>query len=427
MSTRLYDIPKGMTLDAMIESTSTVAVDMKAIDGFVSFASTLRSPNHTQAFFFNIYETMEGAAASNNAGNTNAEEDPNENVPDDVVLIEETAGQIAFDYICAGKLLENEDEKENGDAQAQGSTILAADPLVGDKPRDTSAAQSHRLGHTCSGISTHHALPGMTHRPSLPRLKDVTLLRGCFVVEMLICGGRTKLDLIRSSTTLQHGRYADKELEQWHISFYTIVTNVNGSLEAVDCYTNSTRYDMVLEYCSTRVGPHQIRYGATVVLGSIHELDLIRSSTTLQHGRYADKELEQWHISFYTIVTNVNGSLEAVDCYTHSARYDMVLEYCIIVLHPSLTSSGHLRRCSMADTQITSLSSGIRYGARVLLGSIHELDLIRSSTTLQHGRYADNELEQWHISFYTIVTNVNGSLEAVDCYTHSARYDMVLQ
>ena len=143
MSTRLYDLPKGMTLDAMIESTSTVAVDMKAIDGFVSFASTLKPTNHTKAFFFNIYETLEGAIASNNAGNTNAEEDPNDNVPNDVVLIEETAGQIAFDYICAGKLPDNEVEKEKGDAQ---DSIPAADPLVGDESRDTSTAQSHHLG-----------------------------------------------------------------------------------------------------------------------------------------------------------------------------------------------------------------------------------------------------------------------------------------
>eukprot|EP00984_Skeletonema_dohrnii_P011194 scaffold4446_cov78-Skeletonema_dohrnii-CCMP3373.AAC.1 len=55
------------------------------------------------------------------------------------------------------------------------------------------------------------------------------------------------------------------------------------------------------------------------------QLYLIRSSTTLQHDRYADKELEQWQTSFYTIITNVNGSLEAVDCHIHSARYDMVL------------------------------------------------------------------------------------------------------
>eukprot|EP00985_Skeletonema_marinoi_P026116 scaffold19938_cov110-Skeletonema_marinoi.AAC.1 len=113
------------------------------------------------------------------------------------------------------------------------------------------------------------------------------------------CRRLSKLSLIKSSTTLQHGRCADKELEQWNISLYIIVTNVNGSLEAVDCYIHSARYDMVLE-----------------------------SPTTLQYGRYADKELEQWNISFYTIVTNVNGSLEAVDCYIHSARYDMVLEYC---------------------------------------------------------------------------------------------------
>eukprot|EP00984_Skeletonema_dohrnii_P023313 scaffold12383_cov98-Skeletonema_dohrnii-CCMP3373.AAC.5 len=68
---------------------------------------------------------------------------------------------------------------------------------------------------------------------------------------------------------------------------------------------------MVLEYCRRP-----------------SKLGLIRSPTTLQHGRYADEELEQWNISFYTIVTNVNGSLEAVDCDIHSARYDLVLEYC---------------------------------------------------------------------------------------------------
>eukprot|EP00984_Skeletonema_dohrnii_P032092 scaffold25525_cov98-Skeletonema_dohrnii-CCMP3373.AAC.1 len=90
------------------------------------------------------------------------------------------------------------------------------------------------------------------------------------------CTPPSELNLIRSPTTLQHGRCADKELEQWHVSFYTIVTNVNGSLEAVDCDTHSARYDMVIEYCTPP-----------------SELNLIRSPTTTQHGRYADKELEQ--------------------------------------------------------------------------------------------------------------------------------------
>eukprot|EP00985_Skeletonema_marinoi_P015699 scaffold8178_cov94-Skeletonema_marinoi.AAC.3 len=70
-------------------------------------------------------------------------------------------------------------------------------------------------------------------------------------------------------------RYADEELEQWHISFYTIVTNVNGSLEAVDCYIHSARYDMVLECCRRP-----------------SKLGLIRSPTTLQHGRYAYKDYD---------------------------------------------------------------------------------------------------------------------------------------
>eukprot|EP00984_Skeletonema_dohrnii_P016729 scaffold7474_cov143-Skeletonema_dohrnii-CCMP3373.AAC.1 len=96
---------------------------------------------------------------------------------------------------------------------------------------------------------------------------------------------------------------------------------------------------MVLEYCRR-----------------LSRFDLIRSPTTLQYGRYADEELEQWNISFYTIVTNVNGSLGAVDCYIHSARYDMVDEYGGRG-EPNLASSGHLRRCSMADTQMKRLSN----------------------------------------------------------------------
>eukprot|EP00984_Skeletonema_dohrnii_P031112 scaffold23202_cov83-Skeletonema_dohrnii-CCMP3373.AAC.2 len=86
----------------------------------------------------------------------------------------------------------------------------------------------------------------------------------------------TELDTIQSPTTLQHGRYADKQLEQWQTYFYTIITNVNGSLEAVDCHIHSARYDTVMKCAGG------------------HPMDLIRSPTTLQHGRYADKQLEQW-------------------------------------------------------------------------------------------------------------------------------------
>ena len=47
-----------------------------------------------------------------------------------------------------------------------------------------------------------------------------------------------------------------------------------------------------------------------------------------------------------------NGPLEAVDCDLGSVGYDMVLEYV-----SSLTSSGHLRRCSNAGTYEKSMSS----------------------------------------------------------------------
>eukprot|EP00984_Skeletonema_dohrnii_P031465 scaffold23990_cov117-Skeletonema_dohrnii-CCMP3373.AAC.1 len=50
-------------------------------------------------------------------------------------------------------------------------------------------------------------------------------------------------------------------------------------------------------------------------------------------------------------MANCNGSLKAVDCHIHNMRYDMVLESSI-----SDASSGHLRRCSDADTTIQCLS-----------------------------------------------------------------------
>eukprot|EP00985_Skeletonema_marinoi_P016908 scaffold9185_cov107-Skeletonema_marinoi.AAC.4 len=57
--------------------------------------------------------------------------------------------------------------------------------------------------------------------------------------------------------------------------------------------------------------------------------------------------------------------------------------------HPEWTSPGHQRGCSMADT-----------------------------TT--------KELEQWKLSFYAIVADYNGPLQAVDCSIRSVRYDMML-
>eukprot|EP00985_Skeletonema_marinoi_P003574 scaffold1546_cov121-Skeletonema_marinoi.AAC.2 len=50
--------------------------------------------------------------------------------------------------------------------------------------------------------------------------------------------------------------------EQCNISFYTIVTNDNEPLQAVDWSTRSVRYDMVLECCRrpSQIGPHQVNY-----------------------------------------------------------------------------------------------------------------------------------------------------------------------
>eukprot|EP00984_Skeletonema_dohrnii_P000613 scaffold193_cov101-Skeletonema_dohrnii-CCMP3373.AAC.2 len=58
---------------------------------------------------------------------------------------------------------------------------------------------------------------------------------------------------------------------------------------------------------------------------------------------------------------------------------------------PNWTSSGHLRGCSMADTHIKSMSSGICP------------------------------------SIPTIVTEYNGPLEAVDYSIHSVRYEILEQ
>eukprot|EP00985_Skeletonema_marinoi_P004469 scaffold1951_cov94-Skeletonema_marinoi.AAC.1 len=53
-------------------------------------------------------------------------------------------------------------------------------------------------------------------------------------------------------------------------------------------------------------------------------------------------------------MANYNGSLEAVDCHIHSVRYDMVLSVELAAV--SDASSGHLRRCSDADTSNQCLS-----------------------------------------------------------------------
>eukprot|EP00985_Skeletonema_marinoi_P028885 scaffold26225_cov87-Skeletonema_marinoi.AAC.1 len=83
------------------------------------------------------------------------------------------------------------------------------------------------------------------------------------------------------------------------------------------------------------------------------------SSGHLRRCSMADsqmKSLSSGMYRFYTIVTNHNGPLEAVDCDIHSVRYDMGRSS--PGGHPNWASSGHLRRCSMADSQMKSLSSG---------------------------------------------------------------------
>eukprot|EP00984_Skeletonema_dohrnii_P032744 scaffold27385_cov83-Skeletonema_dohrnii-CCMP3373.AAC.1 len=57
-------------------------------------------------------------------------------------------------------------------------------------------------------------------------------------------------------------------LEPCKRSFYTIMANYHGPLEAVDCHIHSVRYDMVLE---SRAGghlrrPHQVTYDVVTTL-----------------------------------------------------------------------------------------------------------------------------------------------------------------
>ena len=135
------------------------------------------------------------------------------------------------------------------------------------------------ISHTCSGISTHHALPGMPPRPSFPRQKDVTLLRGRFVVEMLIV---SCLSSIRA-LLLDRERGVHKLLYQWFVRIFFSMLHASCSLTSIT-------------------------------------------------------SLESWN------------TLERNEALRYNIR---------VGLHPNWTSSGHLRRCSMADTQIKSLSSGI--------------------------------------------------------------------
>eukprot|EP00985_Skeletonema_marinoi_P020105 scaffold11775_cov198-Skeletonema_marinoi.AAC.1 len=57
------------------------------------------------------------------------------------------------------------------------------------------------------------------------------------------------------------------------------MANFNGPLKAVDCHSNSVRYDMVL----SSAGGHP-------------KLGLIRSPTTLQRRRYASKDDADTHL-----------------------------------------------------------------------------------------------------------------------------------
>eukprot|EP00984_Skeletonema_dohrnii_P016199 scaffold7151_cov129-Skeletonema_dohrnii-CCMP3373.AAC.1 len=79
------------------------------------------------------------------------------------------------------------------------------------------------------------------------------------------------------------------------------MADYNGSLQAVDCHGHSVRYDMALE---SQAGGH-LRC-------------LIRSPTTLQRRRYVEPMLEPCIRCFYTIMANVDESLQAVDCHSHN-------------------------------------------------------------------------------------------------------------
>ena len=64
--------------------------------------------------------------------------------------------------------------------------------------------------------------------------------------------------------------------------------------------------------------------------------------------------LEPCQRCFYTIMANYNGSLEAVDCHVFSVRYDMAVKRELAA--SQVPSSGHLRCCSDADTSNKCLS-----------------------------------------------------------------------
>eukprot|EP00985_Skeletonema_marinoi_P010300 scaffold4846_cov152-Skeletonema_marinoi.AAC.10 len=55
-------------------------------------------------------------------------------------------------------------------------------------------------------------------------------------------------------------------------------------------------------------------------------------------------------------MASFNKSSEAIDCHIHSVRYDMVRQSNACGRLRYHTSSGHLRRCSDADTIKKSLS-----------------------------------------------------------------------
>eukprot|EP00985_Skeletonema_marinoi_P012955 scaffold6348_cov108-Skeletonema_marinoi.AAC.2 len=204
-------------------------------------------------------------------------------------------------------------------------------------------------------------------------------------------------------------------------------------LWTVDCYSHSLRYDMA------------VNRGAVG-----HLRCLVRSPTTLQRRRYVEQMLEPCKRWFYTIMANYNGPLQAVDCYSHSVRYDMAVNRvavghlrCLIRSPTTLQRLRYVEQmlepCKrwfytiMADYNgplqaVDCYSHSVRYDmALESKAGSHLRRLIRSPTTLQRRRYDQNEPVPCKRWFYTIMANYNGPLQAVDCYSHRVRYDMALE
>eukprot|EP00984_Skeletonema_dohrnii_P013080 scaffold5387_cov75-Skeletonema_dohrnii-CCMP3373.AAC.1 len=134
--------------------------------------------------------------------------------------------------------------------------------------------------------------------------------------------------------------------------------------------------------------------------------------------------LEPCKRCFYTITANYQGSLEAVDCHFHSVRYDMIANRVTFGVS-DWASSGHLRRCSDADTPNQCLS---RVKDASILSRLTIMEDISASQITSSGhlrRCSDADTPNQCLSRREIQFGARVALQPSQIGPHQVTYDVV--